>query len=301
MAIRIRDLFDSDHRRRRPEIAFVLGGGGNLGAIQVGHLQALAERGVVPDVVIGCSVGALNAAAVAGNPAREEIDRLVALWATLTRNDVFPTSGRLSRGPWMFVRNGLSAYSNDGLRRVIDGWLRYRTFEDSAVPLWIVATSMQTGLEHWFHTGDVQRALLASTALPGFFPPVEIDGESFIDGGVVNNVPVSKAIELGAKHIFVLDVGNHIRERKAPQRPYEVLMHAVAIARAHRYRVDLDHVPEGVNIYPMPPIDTRGLRYDDFKQSRRLIDVAHRTAAAFLAHPSLTLPTARSRRRMRAV
>ena len=296
MTIRIRELFEHN---KKPETAFVLGGGGNLGAIQVGQLRALIERGIVPDAVIGCSVGALNAAAVAGNPTTQEIDRLVELWATLTRNDVFPTS-RWNRGPWLFVRNGLSAYSNDGLRHVIDGWLRFRTFEESALPLWIVATSMQTGLEHWFHAGDVRQALLASTALPGFFPPVQIDGESFIDGGVVNNVPVSKAIELGAKHIFVLDVGNHIRERKPPQRPYEVLMHAVAIARAHRYRVDLDHVPEGVNIYPMPAIDTRGLRYDDFKQSRRLIDLAYRTAAAFLAHPALTLPTTKQRRRIRA-
>jgi len=296
MAIRIRELFE---HTKRPDVAFVLGGGGNLGAIQVGQLQALAEKGIIPDVVVGCSVGALNAAAVAGNPTREEIDRLLGLWTTLTRNDIFPSS-RLQRGPWLFVRNGMSAFSNDGLRHVIDGWLRYRTFEEANVPLWIVATSMQTGLEHWFHSGDVQQALLASTALPGFFPPVQIDGESFIDGGVVNNVPISKAIELGAKHIFVLDVGNHIKERKPPQRPYEVLMHAVAIARAHRYRVDLDHVPEGVNIYPMPAIDTSGLRYDDFKQSRRLIEIAYRTASAFLAHPALSLPTLKSRRRMRA-
>ena len=158
---------------------------------------------------------------------------------------------------------------------------------------------MQTGLEHWFHSGDVSQALLASTALPGFFPPVQIDGESFIDGGVVNNVPISKAIELGCKHIFVLDVGSHIRERKPPQRPYEVLMHAVAIARAHRFRTDLDHVPEGVSIYPMPAIDTRGLRYDDFKQSRRLIELGHKTASAFLSHPALTLPAGKPRRRMR--
>src|SRR5207244_7931549 len=97
----------------------------------------------------------------------------------------------------------------------------------------------------------------------------------------------------------VLDVGNHIRDRKPPHRPYEVLMHAVAIARAHRYRVDLDHVPEGVNIYPMPAIDTSGLRYDDFKQSRRLIDIAYRTASAFLAHPSIG-GSATPRRRIRA-
>ena len=108
MAIRIRELFD---HRRTPETAFVLGGGGNLGAIQVGQLRAMTERGIVPDVVIGCSVGALNAAAVAGNPTIQEVDRLVDLWANLTRNDVFPTS-RMSRGPWLFVRNGLSAYSS---------------------------------------------------------------------------------------------------------------------------------------------------------------------------------------------
>jgi NTE family protein len=295
VAIRIREVWE---HRRRPETAFVLGGGGNLGAIQVGQLRALLERGIVPDVVVGCSVGALNAAAVAGNPTPDEVDRLVGLWSTLTRDDIFPSS-KLARGPWLFVRNGLSAFSSDGLRRVIDGWMHYKTFEETVVPLWIVATSMRTGLEHWFRTGDVRQALMASTALPGFFPPVDVDGELFIDGGVVNNVPVSKAIELGCKRIFVLDVGNHVKERKAPQRPYEVLMQAVSIARAHRFRVDLDHVPEGVQLFPMPAIDTTGLKYDDFKQSQRLIDIAYRTASAFLAHPSIG-GTAGPRRRIRA-
>src|SRR2546425_1601110 len=117
VAIRIRDVWEY---RRRPETAFVLGGGGNLGAIQVGQLRALLERGIVPDVVVGCSVGALNAAAVAGNPSPDEVDRLVGLWSTLTRDDIFPSS-KLTRGPWLFVRNGLSAFPNAGLRHVIDG------------------------------------------------------------------------------------------------------------------------------------------------------------------------------------
>jgi NTE family protein len=265
----------------RPRTAFVLGGGGNLGAVQVGQLRALLEHGIVPDVVIGCSVGALNGAAIAGEPTLAEVDHLSELWRRLGSQDIFPSS-RLGRGPWMFVRNGLSAFPDHGLRRVIDGWLTYRLFEETKVPFWAVATSLRTGREHWFHSGDVRQPLLASTALPGVFPPVSIDGHPYIDGGVVNNVPISKAFELKAKRVYVLDVGSLERERREPKRPYEVLMHAVSIARASRLRIDQENVPEGVKMIRLPGIDTGKLRYDNFTRSAELIEKAYRATAGFL-------------------
>ncbi|HYZ93134.1 MAG TPA: patatin-like phospholipase family protein [Actinomycetota bacterium] len=272
----IRNLF-----HQRPRTAFVLGGGGNLGAVQVGQLRALLEHEIVPDVVIGCSVGALNGAAIAGDPTLAEVERLADLWRGLGPQDVFP-SNRLGRGPWMFVRTGLSAYSDHGLRRVIDGWLQYRLFEETKVPFCVVATSLATGREHWFQSGDVRRPLMASTALPGVFPPVAIDGHVYMDGGVVNNVPVSKAFDLKAKKVFVLDVGSLERDRKEPKRPYEVLLQAVSIARASRFRIDQENVPDGVQLVRMPGVDAGRLRYDNFTRSAELIERSYKASTAFL-------------------
>jgi NTE family protein len=273
----IRRLF-----HQKPRTAFVFSGGGNLGAIQVGQALALLERGIVPDAVVGCSVGALNAAAIAADPSVDQAVRLASLWRGLHREDIFPSTGR-GRGPWLYVRNGVSAYSDHGLRRLIHSWTqKAKRFEDFRARLCIVATSLRTGLEHWFDSGDVTMPLLASTALPGAFPPVDIDGETYIDGGVVNNIPISKAFELNAKRVYVLDIGNHEEERPAPKRPYEVLMHAVNIARAHRFRIEREQVPEGVEMIRMPTIEIGKLRFDDFSKSADLIERAYRASVAFL-------------------
>jgi NTE family protein len=272
----IRRLFHS-----RPRTAFVFSGGGNLGAIQVGQVRALLERGILPDAVVGCSVGALNGAAIAGNPTLEEADRLAALWTGLTREDIFPATGR-GRGPWLYIRNGTSAYSDVGLRRLIAHWLRFQRFEDAAVRFSVVATCLRDGRERWFESGDVAMPLLASTALPGAFPPVDIGGEMFIDGGVLNNIPISKAFEMRARKVFVLDVGNGERETKNPKRPYEVLMQAVSIARAHRFRVEREQVPDGIEMIRMPSIDVGKLRYDDFSRSAELVERSYHASCAFL-------------------
>lgn len=288
MRMAIRSLF-----AKAPHTAFVLGGGGNLGAIQVGQLRALLERGIKPDVVIGCSVGALNGAALASEPTVEGVARLAELWRGLHREDIFPST-RMGRGPWLFMRNGSSAYSDGGIRNLIHRWNHIEKFEEAKLPFWVVATSLHHGVERWFHSGQLLPALLASTSLPGIFPPVDIDGDTYIDGGVVNNIPVSKAIDLGCKRIFVLDVGNLEKERPEPRRPYEVLMQAVSIARAHRYRYDRDHVPSNVQLLPMPTIDVGKLRYDDFHRTSELIDRAYAASAAFLNAGSRTATLADS-------
>lgn len=273
----IRDILD----RRALRTAFVLGGGGNLGAVQVGMFRALAERNVRPDLVVGCSVGALNAAAIAADPSPEGAHRLESLWCALRSEDVFP-GGRLN-GPWMLARRGEAMYSNDGLRRIIDAWLPYRTFEDAAVPLHVVATSLRTGIERWFSSGSVAEPLLASAALPAILPPVTIDGDPLIDGGVVDNVPVSKAVALGAKRVYVLHVGTFRRRRRlAPRRPLDVLIQAFSIARAHRFTIESGAPPEGVEVIVLPGVDPGPLRYNDFTRSRELIEQSRLASAAFL-------------------
>lgn len=272
----IRSLF-----HHRPRAAFVFSGGGNLGAIQVGQVKALIERGITPDAVIGCSVGALNGAAVAGEPGMDAVRHLENVWRSLKREDIFPPT-KIGRGPWIYAKNGTGAYADTGLRRLVDQCLRFARFEDAKASFHVVATSLAAGTERWFNAGSVALPLLASTALPGAFPPVDIDGELYIDGGVVNNIPISKAFELRAKRVYVLDVGNMERERRTPKRPYEVLMQAVSIARAYRYRIERDNVPEGVEMIRLPAIDVGKLKYDDFSRTSELIERSYHASAAFL-------------------
>lgn len=274
----IRDLFGD---RRRERTAFVLGGGGNLGAIQVGMLRALIDRDITPDIVVGCSVGAFNGAAIAGNPTPAGALDLWDRWNSLSSSDVFHQPSRLS-GPWQLIRRQPSVYSPDGLRRMVREWLPYERFEQAAVPFQVVATSLHTERDRWFDEGPVMEPILASAALPGVFPPVWIDGEAYIDGGVVNNVPVSRAVELGADRIYVLHTGNFDRERAHPARPLDVLIQAFSIARSYRFRVELDRIPPEVEMITMPGIDPGPLRYNDMSRSLELMSRAYRIAGAFL-------------------
>jgi NTE family protein len=264
----------------RPRTAFVLGGGGNLGAIQVGMLQALADRGIVPDELIGCSVGAINAAALAADPTADGVELLTEMWQRLD-GDVLCPPGRLS-GLLLLTRKYRSLQSNMALRRLLEGSLSYRRFEDASVPLSVVATSLRTGVEHWFTSGDVIPAILASSALPALLPPVDIDGERFIDGAVVNNVPISRAIAGGAERIYVLHVGNFERPRAEPKRPLDALLQSFSIARNYRFQTETQFPPSGIELVVLPSIDPGPVKPNDFSQSRRLIHRAHAVAATFL-------------------
>lgn len=268
------------NHRRRTRTAFVLGGGGNLGAIQVGMIKALVERGIVPDEIVGCSVGALNGAALASNPTVEGVDVLADCWRELISRDIFP-AGRLN-GPWMLVRRAESLYSNYALSDVIKRWIPSGTFESCRIPLHVVATDMGTGRAHWFREGNLSDPLLASSALPAIFPPVVIDGIPYIDGGVVDNVPITYAAHLKVDRVYVLHVGNFRRPRSIPKRPLDVLVQAFSIARSHRFYSDSDSPPEGVEIITLPGVDPGSIRYNDFSKSAKLIAQGHQVAASFL-------------------
>jgi NTE family protein len=262
--------------------AFVLGGGGNLGAVQVGMLQALLERGVVPDLLIGCSAGALNAAGLAGDPTLDGVQRLRETWVDLDGSAVFPTNAMGIAAVWQLARKGHALGSSDGLRALIERTLGYRTFAEAAVPLHVVATSLRTGRERWFSSGPVVEPILASAALPAVLPPVEIDGDLLVDGGVIDNVPTSRALALDAARIYVLHVGNFDRPRPAPRRPIDVLLQSFSIARNHRFVVEHQDPPVGVEMIVLPAVDPGALKRHDFRQAARLIDRAHATASAFL-------------------
>jgi NTE family protein len=273
---------DRARARRRPQVAFVLSGGGVLGAAQVGQLQGLIDSGIVPDVVIATSVGALNAAAVASEPTPEAMERLAEVWRGLKTEDIFPGS-RFARA-WNVVSRGDHIHPNTGIRKLVEQ-LPAQTFEETDVPLWVSATNLRTGEEEWFSRGSLMQAILASTALPGIFPPVGIDGELFIDGGVVNNVPISKAIELGSRRIYVLTCGTATGTLRPIRRPLDVLVQAFAHSRRARVRHDLTRYSDEAEIVMMPTFDPGYIGYNDPSQSGRLIAKARELSAEFLAAP----------------
>lgn len=264
-----------------PQVAFVLSGGGVLGAVQVGQLSALAGQGIVPDLIVAASVGALNAAWFATDPTPEGSARLERMWAGLRTEDIFP-GGRMAR-TWHMLARGTHIYSNEGIRRLVER-LPIRRFEETAVPLYVGAMNLRTGQERWFDSGSLMPALLSSTALPGVFPPVAIDGELYIDGGVVNNVPISKAVELGARRIYLLTCGRGSSNQQRPiRRPLDVLVQAFAHSRASRHEIDMERYARQVEIVTMPTFDTGFIRYDDPSQSARLMERARDLAKRFLA------------------
>ena len=189
-----------------------------------------------PDLVVGTSVGAMNATFVALDPTVRGMERLVDIWLRLKASDLFPGSRAMS---WArMVARGNRLFDNSGLRRVIGQHLGAPTFEETIVPLAMVATELETGAETVLRSGDITRALLASSAMPGVFPPVELGGRALIDGGVSNNVPIGPAVEMGANTVYVLDSTSHGQENRQLARPFDYLLHAFSLARAQRLSFD---------------------------------------------------------------
>ncbi|HEV3472239.1 MAG TPA: patatin-like phospholipase family protein [Actinomycetota bacterium] len=278
--------------RRRDRVAIVLSGGGPLGALQVGALKALFEDGVKPDIVAGTSVGALNAAFVAFNPTLDGILRMERVWRNLGEHDLFP-GGRF-RASWarMFVR-GNRVFENSGLRRLVTSTLGpHVRIEDAAIPLGIVCTDMETGDERVFTSGEAVDPILASTAMPGVFPPVSIDGRMYLDGGIANNVPIAPAVELGASTLWVLNSTSHKAQRRPLIRPMDYFFHAFTLARSQRFGLDLQHYGGKVKLNVVPPVELDFfVPFASMDHTDRLIDMSYEHTKRFLAGTPEVGPT----------
>lgn len=265
------------------KVAFVLGGGGVLGAVEVGMLRALFRGGIRPDLVVGLSIGAINAAMVAAEPAPEVIDRLVRLWATPEISEVYGDSV-----PRQLRRLATRAHlhSPAPLQRLLERTIRSETtFADLPVPLHLCAANIERADAHWFDRGRVVPAVLAAAALPGVLPPVEIDGEHFLDGGLVS-YPITEAIRLGADEVFMLQVGRLERPLEPPQRPWEATSVSMEIARRVRFSRELAAVPDGVRVHVLPGgagADESPWAYRDVAAIGRRVSEAYAASRDYLA------------------
>jgi NTE family protein len=252
----------------RSRLAFVLGGGGVLGAHEVGMLRALAERSISPDFIVGTSIGAVNGAFFAADPTLAGVERLAELW--LSANHVERDMGTTLRRLSTLARTGTHLESLDKVRSLLSEALPVQNVEQLRLPFQCVAASIERASEHWFQTGPLADVLLASCAVPGILPPVRIGDEHFIDGGIVNSVPVSRAVALGATRIYVLQVGRLEQPLRPPRRPWEVGLVAFEIARRHRFAHDLNSLPSGVQLDVLPTGGTVAPTYDDVSAQLRV-------------------------------
>lgn len=274
--------------RRPAKTAFVLGGGGVLGACEVGMLRALLEADIVPDLVLGTSVGAINGAVFSAEPDLEGVSRLEKVWTELDTRGVF--EGSLLTRLGTAVRTRTYLHSNEPLRRLLSEALGASRLEDLPLRFECVATCIERAAETWFGEGPAVEAVLASCAVPGLLPPVEIGGEHYLDGGLVNSVPLGQAVELGATRIFVLHVGRVEQPLAVPRQPWEVAAVAFEISRRHRLSHALSRLPDGVVAHLLPsgnrPRDTTGiasyLRYRGFSDAHQRIERAYVACTEYL-------------------
>jgi len=233
------------------KVGYVLGGGGVRGAVQVGMLRALFDEGIVPDLVVGTSIGAINGAAIAHDPTPAVVDRLMEAWAS-------PAAAAIYGDSWAKQLHRLAksrTHLNDPapLRALLVEMLGEEpTFEGLRLPLAVTAASIERAAERWFDAGPLIPAVLASSSVPGVLPATVIDGEHFVDGGMVNSIPLGEAVRRGAKQIYVLQVGRIEESLVAPEKPSEVARVSFEIARRHRFARELADVPDGVTVHVLP-------------------------------------------------
>ncbi|MDP9406450.1 MAG: patatin-like phospholipase family protein [Actinomycetota bacterium] len=250
-------------------------------------LRALLEAGVRPDLVVGTSVGALNGAFLAAAPEVATTLRLADLWTGLAdRGGVF--SGSVAERLGRAVRSRTHLHSPEPLRRLLAEHLPVARIEELPVPFQCVAACIERAAEHWFTTGPLAEAVLASCAVPGLLAPVRVGDEHFLDGGLVNSIPVSRAVAAGARTVHVLQVGRVEQPLTPPRQPWEVALVAFEIARRHRFASDLAALPEGVTVHVLPtgadvPQGLAQLRYRDASQVRQRVALAHAATAEYLA------------------
>lgn len=249
--------------------AFVLSGGGSLGAAQAGMLQALVNHGVRPAFVIGTSAGAINAAHFAAEPAPHGVERLARLWRGIGRADVFPLS--VSHGALSLLGKRDSLFDPAALRATLEAALRVRRIEDTTIPCHIMTTDLRSGDEVLLSSGPLVEALLASAAIPGLLPPQRVGDRLLTDGGIAANAPISAAIALGADRVIVLPTGFPCAVRTEPHGLGQMLLHTFSLFVARQMVSDITRLQGQVAIRIVPPLCPLHVSPHDFSQAATLI------------------------------
>ena len=244
-------------------------------------LEALYEREVVPDVIVGTSAGALNGAFIASRPPTVETVRgLGEIWSALDRGQVFPVNPVTGALGFLGARDHL--VPDWGLRRLVERHMTVERLEETDVPLHVIATDVLRGEEVRLSEGPLIDAVMASAAIPGVLPAVEFGGRALIDGGVANNAPISHALDLGAEEIYVLPAGTPCDLDEAPRGALAMLVHATGLLVGRQLARDMAWLPKDVDVAVLPPPCGLGVQPTDFSQAELMIDESLAEARRYL-------------------
>jgi NTE family protein len=243
-------------------------------------LKALREVGIRPDFLVGSSVGAVNAAWLSAADPDGGIEGLADVWRSLRRKDVFPLRPPYGLAGFLGLRPSL--FNSSGLMRVIRANVPFDRLEDAPIPLHVVMTDVLDGRDVAVSTGPAVDIIAASAAIPGVYPPVMIDGRLYMDGGVMNNAPISHAIGLGADTIFVLPTGSDCELTKAHTSALGLTLHALSLMVNRRLAIELEHYTGTQDVRVVPPPCSIDLGPSEFDRADELIDEAYETALKWL-------------------
>lgn len=269
--------------------AFVLSGGGSLGAVQVGMLQALGERGVHPDLLVGTSAGAVNALWVAQyGMSTGSLAGLADIWQQLRRREIFPVrpvpvlQGLLGRRP--------ALTSSEHLGDLVRRHGSIADLRDAPTPVHLVATDLLSGNAVLISAGPPSEAVRASAAIPGIFPPVWFNDRLLVDGAFAACSGVSPAVRLGATQIYVLPAGVPCALPRPPRAAWGVAAHALTLLIEQRLITDVAHPPPGATIRLVPPLCPVTVPATDFSRAAVLISRARDASVTWIEEGGLDLP-----------
>jgi NTE family protein len=267
--------------QQAPTTALVLSGGASLGAVQAGMLQALYERNVAPDLILGASVGAVNGAYIASRPPTvETAAQLSEIWRGVARQQIFPLNPVSGFVGFFGIRDHL--IGDRGLRQLVETYTEFERLEEAPIRFQVITTDLLSGRELRLADGPAIDAILASAAIPGIFPPVEWQGRKLIDGGVSNNTPIADAIELGAERVYVLPTGNACDLPDPPRGALGMVLHAMSLLIMRRLLVEIELLADRAELIVLPPPCPLSVSPIDFSQADQLIRRGHSDSAEYL-------------------
>lgn len=264
--------------------ALILTGGGSLGAVQVGMLRELLAADFRPDFIVGVSAGALNGAFLAADPGVATVDRMVALWSRVTTREILGLSWRS-----LLALAGLRDHIADsrGLRALLARELGIRDFASLQIPLHVISAELTSGDSVVLSRGPLWDAILASTAIPGVFAPVAIDGRLLVDGAVAHESPIAVAIRLGATQCIVAPCGFPCADARVSGSALGRAMHAIALLGCRQLRQDYERYSASIDICVVPPLCPLGQSVYDYSRGADLIQRARSSTLAWLASGGL--------------
>jgi NTE family protein len=274
-------------------VAFALSGGANLGPMQAGTVLALMEGGIEPDLLVGTSVGALNAGFLSTRPGIDGARTLVAAWSAFRRRDAFRFNLPATLLGFLGVRDHLIRTKR--LRAMIRRWVEIRLIEEATVPLGVTATDALTGEGLLLRAGDVVDSLAASAAIPGIFPPVRIGDRWLVDGTLSAGCPVREAQAMGADRVYAISTGTAPR-LTPPRGSIAMAMNSVSLVTARAWREHLvaarrHAAATGGSLFVVPSAEPAAPGPFDFSRSAALADAAYARTRSWLADGAAPLST----------